>query len=150
MTAGYAAVRAEEARVGVRTAGFYTGFEPRVQRILQDARGLLDQCRQRGRPLAAYGAAAKGNTFLNALGATERDVHCVADLNPVKQGRLLPGSRIPVVSPEVLLAQQPDTVLILPWNIAAEVARDMAAIGRWGGRFATAIPTLRFFAAQTT
>ena len=66
----------------------------------------------------------------------------VADRNPAKQGRLLPGSRIPVVTPEELLAFRPDEVLILPWNIAPEVAGELRAIRAWGGRLLVAVPTL--------
>jgi SAM-dependent methyltransferase len=141
------AVRAEEATVGVASADFYRGFEPRVRRILDDFRAFLDETHAAGRRVLAYGAAAKGNTFLNALGAGPRDVACVADKSPAKQGRLLPGSRIPVVSPAALLARTPDYVVILPWNIADEVAGEMAAVGAWGGRFVTAIPALRIWEA---
>ena len=99
--------------------------------------------RAAGRTIAAYGAAAKGNTFLNAAGAGTADITMVADANPVKQGRLLPGSRIPIVSPEALLASKPDDVLILPWNIAPEIERKLAPMAEWGGRFVTAIPRLQ-------
>jgi SAM-dependent methyltransferase len=115
---GLAEVRAEESALGAR------------------AQGLR---------VAGYGAAAKGNTFLNALGAGPADLLCVGDKSPAKQGRLLPGSRIPVVSPEAVLAARPDLLTILPWNIAAEVAGELGAIRTWGGRFVTAIPELRVF-----
>lgn len=137
------AIRAEEATVGVGGTDFYRGFEPRVRRILDTFRAFLDEAHSTSRRVLAYGAAAKGNTFLNALGAGPRDIACVADKSPAKQGHLLPGSRIPVVAPDALLALKPEYLVILPWNIAAEVAGEMAAIGGWGGRFVTAIPALR-------
>lgn len=142
-----AAVQAEEAARGVGDAAFYAGFEPKVRGVLNAARGFLDRAHLAGQRVAGYGAAAKGNTFLNALGAGPDDLLLVADRNPAKQGHLLPGSRIPVVAPEAVFDARPEHLLILPWNIAAEVAAEMAGIGRWGGRFVVAIPALRSFGA---
>ena len=93
-----------------------------------------------GRRLAAYGAAAKGNTLLNSCGITASDVICVADRNPEKQGKLLPGSHIPVVSPEALAAERPDDVVILPWNLADEVAAELAPLRAAGTRLWVAVP----------
>ncbi|MBF9232926.1 class I SAM-dependent methyltransferase [Microvirga alba] len=135
------AIRAEEAAAGLDSPSFYDGFEPRVRAVLDAFRTYLDESRAAGRKVAAYGAAAKGNTFLNAVGATADDIALVADANPLKQGRLLPGSRIPIVSPDALLAAQPDDIVILPWNIAPEIMRNLSAKG-WKGRFVTAIPSL--------
>ena len=95
--------------------------------------------------VAAYGAAAKGNTFLNYCGTTARDLAFVADKSTAKQGKLLPGSHVPIVSPAELLARRPDYVVILPWNIKDEVASTMSAIRGWGGKFVIAIPELRIF-----
>lgn len=91
--------------------------------------------------MAAYGAAAKGNTFLNAAGVKADGILAVADRNPVKQGRLLPGSHIPVVSPEELLALAPDDILILPWNIAREIVESLRGAG-FRGRLLTAVPRM--------
>jgi SAM-dependent methyltransferase len=143
-----AAVTAEEAALGVGTAAYYTGFEPRVRHVLTAARALLDEARRAGTRVAGYGAAAKGNTFLNALGAGPRDLDFVADRNPAKCGRLLPGSRIPVVAPEEIFRRRPPLLWILPWNLSAEVASQMRGIGGWGGRFVVAIPALRVFGAE--
>ena len=98
--------------------------------------------RREERRIAAYGAAAKGNTFLNAAGVTARDIPMVADAGSAKQGRLLPGSRIPVVAPEALLDARPQEVLALPWNIADEIASVLAPMRAWGGRMVTAIPRI--------
>ena len=95
-----------------------------------------------GRKVAAYGAAAKGNTFLNAAHITAGDFLAVADLSPSKQGRLLPGSHIPVVAPQDLLALQPDEILILPWIIAPEITAQLRGAGFKGGLW-TAIPKMR-------
>lgn len=102
---------------------------------------LLEQ-KQRGRRVMAYGAAAKGNTLLNYAGVRPHLLEAVFDAAPSKQGRLLPGSHIPVRPPDDIARLRPDVLLILPWNIADEVRRQQAGIDAWGGRFAVAIPTL--------
>ncbi|WP_270934074.1 class I SAM-dependent methyltransferase [Falsiroseomonas oryzae] len=139
---GLLEVRAEEAARGLDAAGFYAGFQARVQAVLGDFRAWLWQARAAGRRIGAYGAAAKGNTFLNAVGATAGDIVAVADRSPAKQGRLLPGSRIPVVTPEALLALPLDDILVLPWNIGAEIAAQLRRDG-FRGRILTAVPAMR-------
>ena len=138
-----AEVEAKEVAAGVAGAALYLGFDARVRTVLAGFRAWLDAARREGRRVAAYGAAAKGNTFLNAGHVTHEDIVMVADRNPEKQGRLLPGSRVPIVSPEALIAARPDDVVILPWNIAAEVAGELAAIRAQGGRLWVAIPEMR-------
>jgi hypothetical protein len=135
-----AAVRAREAAAGIDGAALYRGFDAKVRGVLAGFRAWLAERRAAGRVVAAYGAAAKGNTFLNAGGFTAADLAMVADRNPEKQGRLLPGSRVPVVSPEALVAARPDDVVILPWNIAEEVARELRGLGP---RLWVAVPGMR-------
>ena len=89
---------------------------------------------------AAYGAAAKGNTFLNYCGATRDDIVEVYDANPAKQNRYLPGSHVPIRSPEAVRRTRPDYVVILPWNLKDEITRQLAFIADWGGRFVVASP----------
>jgi 2-polyprenyl-3-methyl-5-hydroxy-6-metoxy-1,4-benzoquinol methylase len=98
-----------------------------------------------GKSVAAYGAAAKGNTLLNYCGVRQDLVSYIVDRNPYKQGRYLPGSHIPVRPVEHVIETRPDYLLILPWNIADEIGSQMAAIREWGGRFVTAIPAVRVF-----
>jgi ABC-type Fe3+-hydroxamate transport system substrate-binding protein len=107
--------------------------------VLAAFKDWLTQCRAEGLRLGAYGAAAKGNTFLNAAGVTAADFIAVADRNPAKQNRVLPGSAIPIVSPEALLAMAPDAILILPWNLAGEISGQLRAAG-FKGRLAIALP----------
>jgi hypothetical protein len=135
-------VRAEEAARGLAGDVFYDGFEARVRTTLDEFRSWLAVARRAGRRIGAYGAAAKGNTFLNAAGITAGDIIAVADRSPAKQGRLLPGSRIPVVTPEALLAMPLDDILVLPWNIGAEIAGQLRA-GGFRGRILTAVPGMR-------
>jgi hypothetical protein len=92
--------------------------------------------------VAGYGAAAKGNTFLNAARVQAGDLVAVADVSPAKQGRLLPGSHIPVVALETVLAMAPDEILILPWNIASELAAHLRDAGFSGGIW-VALPEMR-------
>lgn len=106
-------------------------------------RAFLDEERAAGRRVVAYGAAAKGNTLLNYAGITPEQLAYVADRNPHKQGRLLPGTHIPVVDPAQIDADQPDVVLILPWNLASELTVQLDAVRSWGGRLVAAVPTLR-------
>ena len=105
-------------------------------------RFLID-CKRAGRRVAAYGAAAKGNTLLNFAGVRPDLLPYVVDASPHKQGRFLPGSRIPVRSPQALLDDRPDVVLILPWNLRDEIVAQLQPVRAWGGRFATAVPELR-------
>jgi hypothetical protein len=131
-----AKVEAAERLALLQSAAGYPGFQPRVAGVLD---GLRHHLRARPRRIAAYGAAAKGNTLLNAAGITKDDIAMVADRNPAKQGRLLPGSHIPVVAPEALAAYRPDEVLILPWNLASEITSALSTIS---GRRTIAIPAL--------
>ena len=98
-----------------------------------------------GKKVAAYGAAAKGNTFLNHCGVTNADIVCVYDRSREKQNHLLPGSHIPILAPERIGETRPDYLVILPWNLATEISGQMAKIRGWGGQFVTAIPQIRIF-----
>lgn len=135
------ALRDLEQCLGLGGDAFYRGFDERVRHVLDDFRNWMAESREQGRRVGAYGAAAKGNTFLNAAGVKADGILAVADRNPVKQGRLLPGSHIPVVSPEELLALAPDDILILPWNIAREIVESLRGAG-FRGRLLTAVPRM--------
>lgn len=136
------ALRALEHERGIDTDAFYRGFNARVNGVLQGFRTWLSNQTNNGRKVAAYGAAAKGNTFLNAAKVQMLDLLAVADLSSAKQGRLLPGSHVPVVAPEALLALQPDDILILPWNIAPEIVAQLRSAG-FKGNLWTAVPEMR-------
>ncbi|MBN8907464.1 MAG: methyltransferase domain-containing protein, partial [Rhodospirillales bacterium] len=120
----------------------YHGFSRKVAAVLEELRAFAATCHDQGRRLAAYGAAAKGNTLLNCAGLCAEDLVCVADRNPAKQGKLLPGSHVPVVTPEALIAARPDDLLILPWNIAPEIIREMQPLRAQGTRFWAMTPML--------
>lgn len=134
------ALRQTEAARGLDSDVFYAGFDAKVQQVLAGFRAWLKG--RAGRRVAAYGAAAKGNTFLNAAGAKASDLLAVADLSPAKQERLLPGSHVPVVSPAALLALEPDDILILPWNIAPEIVAQLREAGYHESLW-TAVPEMR-------
>jgi len=105
-------------------------------------RFLLDAKRD-GKTVAAYGAAAKGNTLLNYAGVKPDLLPFVCDAAPSKQGKLMPGSHIPILPPSALQEARPDYVLILPWNIADEVKRQLAGLAARGTQFVTAVPEVR-------
>jgi SAM-dependent methyltransferase len=131
-----------ESDLGMTTANYYKGFQARTDRIKNDLLTFLIEAGREGKRVAAYGAAAKGNTLLNYAGVRADLLPCVADRNPAKQGRYLPGSRIPVVSEERIKEERPDYVLILPWNIRDEISEQMAYAREWGARFVTAVPVM--------
>ena len=138
----------EEQRLGLRELSTYTGFQPRADRIKNDLLSfLIDQNRQ-GKSVAAYGAAAKGNTLLNYAGIKPDLLPYVCDAAPSKQGKLLPGSHIPVLNPDVLPKRRPDTVLILPWNIQEEVIGQLNFIRDWDGKFAVAVPEMKILPVE--
>jgi SAM-dependent methyltransferase len=132
----------EEQQAGVTQTEFYTHLQQQAIQIKHELLSFLLTCAAKGQTVAGYGAAAKGNTLLNFAGVRPDLLPYVVDKNPAKQGQHLPGSRIPILSPEHLLAQKPDFVLILPWNLQDEVMAQLAPVRAWGGRFVTAIPTL--------
>jgi SAM-dependent methyltransferase len=127
---------------GTFSEGYYRGFQARAERVKDDLLRFLLDARRDGLRVAGYGAAAKGNTLLNFAGVRRDLLPYVADRSPQKQGRFLPGSRIPIVSPEYLLSDRPDLVLVLPWNLRAELAEQLAAVRAYGGRLAVAVPSL--------
>ncbi len=138
-----AALLAEEQAAGLGGRAVYEAFQPRVDRIRADFLAFLLEQRRAGRTVAAYGAAAKGNTLLNYCGIKGAElIRFVADLSPHKQGRFLPGSHIPVLPPSAIDAQRPDYVVIFPWNLTEEVMAQLANVRGWGGRFVVAIPAL--------
>jgi hypothetical protein len=108
---------------------------------------FLAAVKREGKTVAAYGAAAKGNTLLNFCTVTPADIPLVADRSPHKQGKFLPGTHIPVVSPEALMRAQPDYVLILPWNLQAEIRQQLQRIRAWGGCFVTPVPLVHVYPA---
>jgi hypothetical protein len=133
-------LRAREAAAGLGDIETYRGFAPRVEAVRASFRAFLAAEKQAGRRLCAYGAAAKGNTFLNYCRATPDDIEAVFDASPAKQGRFLPGSHIPILNPAAVRDLMPDDLLILPWNLKDEIMGQMAFITDWGGRFVTASP----------
>ncbi|MGU3492727.1 methyltransferase domain-containing protein [Xanthobacteraceae bacterium A53D] len=139
---GVAKVRADEAAARLDEDAIYAGFQRRVTPIRDGLLAFLQAAKAEGRSVAAYGAAAKGNTLLNYCGVGTDLITYVVDRNPHKQGHLLPGSHLPVHAPEMLGETKPDYVLILPWNIKDEVVASNAVVREWGGRFVIAVPEL--------
>jgi len=137
-----AAIAAQEIAAGLASAKTFAAFAAKIVAIKRELLSFLIDAKSRGSVIAAYGAAAKGNTLLNFCGIRSDMVDFVADRNPAKQGRLLPGCRIPVVAPDAIKRAKPDYLMILPWNIKDEVIGQMAHIRDWGGRFVVPIPEL--------
>jgi SAM-dependent methyltransferase len=137
------ALRAAESAAGLDRIESYGGFTPRVEAVRASFRAFLAQAKGEGKRIAAYGAAAKGNTFLNYAGTTAEDIVAAFDANPAKQGRYLPGSHVPILSPGEVREVKPDYLLILPWNLKDEITQQLAFITEWGGRFVTASPETR-------
>jgi SAM-dependent methyltransferase len=139
-------VRAQESAAGLADLGTYLRFAERVENCRRSLLAFLAEAKREGKTVAGYGAAAKGNTLLNYCGVTPADISQVADRNPHKQSKFLPGTHIPVVSPEALLQSRPDYVLILPWNLQHEIRQQLQAITQWGGRFVTPVPEVHIYA----
>jgi SAM-dependent methyltransferase len=133
--------RAIELREREREAGYeelatYTGYGANVAADKRQILGFLIALKNQGRRVVGYGAPAKGNTLLNYCGLRRDFLDYTVDVSPYKQGHHLPGSRIPIRSPQALREDRPDVVVILPWNLREEIAREHAYIREWGGRFA--------------
>ena len=138
-----AALLAEERSRGLAAAEFYRGFARRVTGLKADLRALLARLKGEGRTIAAYGAAAKGSTLLNTFGIGRETLDFVADRSTHKQGRFMPGVRIPIVPPERLREAMPDYTLLLTWNFAEEILAQQAEYRARGGKFIVPIPDVR-------
>lgn len=132
-----------ETDAGMLTTSYYADFQDKTNRVKNDFIAFLLEARRRGKRVAAYGAAAKGNTLMNYAGIRPDLILFVADRNPAKQSKYMPGSRIPIVDESVLKNEKPDFVVILPWNLKHEVMRQLDYIRAWGGLFVIAVPELR-------
>lgn len=138
------ALLGEETRRGMQRLETYLAFQPRAERIKNDLLTFLIAQKRAGKTVAAYGAAAKGNTLLNFAGVRADLLPYVCDQAPSKQGKFMPGSHIPILAPSRLAADPPDFALILPWNIAQEVRDQNMALTDRGVQFFSAVPELRF------
>ena len=132
----------EEDAIGIQTEKYYLAFQVHAEKVKDDFVNFLSGARRQGQTVAAYGAAAKGNTLMNFAQLGADLIQYVVDKNPAKQGKFMPGSHIPIVSPEALQSQRPDYLIILPWNIADEVKQQNAALAELGTQFVTAVPKL--------
>ena len=145
VTARVAAMLGIEGAAGMRRAGFYQAFQARCESVKNGLLSFLVEQKRLGKRVAAYGAAAKGNTLLNYAGVRPDLLPYVVDASPHKQGRWLPGSRIPVLSVEHLWRERPEFIVVLPWNLCDEIVTQLHAARHWGARFVTAVPQLRVF-----
>ena len=132
----------KEESAGMRTAAYYSGFQGKTEKVKDDFVVFLIDAKRQGKSVAAYGAAAKGNTLMNFAGIRPDLIRFVVDKNPAKQGKFMPGSRIPIVGVERLRNEHHDYVVILPWNLREEIMQQLAYIEEWGGKFVTAVPSL--------
>lgn len=137
-----AALLARELAAGMHTTAYYDDLQQRAETVKRNLVTFLTEQKAAGRSVAAYGAAAKGNTLLNFAGITADQLGFVCDAAPSKIGLYLPGSYIPILSPAALKERCPDFVLILPWNIKDEIMAKHSYIAQWGGRFVLAQPAL--------
>ena len=130
----------EEHELGMDGFAYYAGFARRVEGIRDRLQELLGGLKARGASVAGYGAAAKGTILLNYVGIGPETLEYVVDRNQFKQGKWIPGVRLPILAPETLIERQPDYVLILPWNFQEEIVGQQAAYVERGGRFIVPIP----------
>lgn len=137
-------VRLDESNARLDALDTYRGFQARVEAVKDGLLRFLLQAKLDGLQVVAYGAPAKGNTLLNYCGVKRDLIQYTVDASPHKQGKWLPGTRIPVHGPDRLKETRPDVVLILPWNLAGEITAQHAYIKDWGGRFVVAIPAVEW------
>jgi SAM-dependent methyltransferase len=136
----------KEKELGVTNLSYYQGFQANVDAIKYQVWNFLINAKREGKKVIGYGAAAKGNTLLNYAGVKGNDlISFVVDASPYKQGKFLPGSRIPVVGKNEIEAYQPDYILIFPWNLKTEIAAQLDYCKSWGAKFVVFVPELSIF-----
>lgn len=133
----------KEAAKGMRELAYYDHFQQQALTIKLDITEFLIDQKRAGKKVAAYGAAAKGNTMLNYCGIKSDLIEFVVDANPHKQNKFLPASHIPVVNEQYLKDAKPDFVIIFPWNLKDEITKQLSYIKDWGGKFVVAVPHLQ-------
>jgi len=141
-SAAVARVLAEEAAAGLDTVEGHAGFAATVARVKADLLEFLVHASREGATVAGYGAPGKGNTLLNHCGIRADLLPFTVDLNPHKQGLFLPGSHIPILAPDAIAEARPDYVVVLPWNLRAEISEQLAYVHEWGGHLVFPIPRL--------
>ena len=132
-----------ESLAGMLNAAYYSDFQTKAEQVKNGLLVFLLQAKRNGKSVAAYGAAAKGNTLMNFAGIRPDLISFVVDRNPAKQGKFMPGSRIPIWAETEITKRRPDYVVILPWNLRNEVMTQLHYIKGWGGQFVTAVPSLQ-------
>ncbi|MCZ8183117.1 MAG: class I SAM-dependent methyltransferase [Beijerinckiaceae bacterium] len=136
------AMLAREEAAGMKRVDYYATFQKQAEAVKDGIVAFLIEAKRKGLRVGAYGAAAKGNTLMNFAGIRPDLVPYVVDRAAAKQGKFMPGSRVPIVDEAHLWNDRPDLVLILPWNIRQEVMEQLAGIREWGGKFVVAVPRL--------
>lgn len=134
---------AEEKEFGLDNIKTYQHFSPAIAALRLELLDFIIQIKKSGKTIAGYGAPAKGNTLLNYCGISSDFLPFTVDKNPYKQGRYLPGTRIPVVHPDKIKEEKPDYLLLLPWNLKNEIMTQMNPIKEWGGKFVIPVPHLQ-------
>jgi C-methyltransferase C-terminal domain len=134
---------AEERSAGLNDISSYSNFSEQVNKTKLDLLRFLIDVKRAGKKIVGYGAPAKGNTLLNFCGIRSDIIDYTVDRSPQKQGMFLPGTHIPIASPEKIFESKPDYVLILPWNLRDEIAAQMSGIAAWGGKLVVPIPEVR-------
>lgn len=132
----------KEEILGMRTPGYYNGFQFKTEKVKDDFLSFLLEAKREGKTVAAYGAAAKGNTIINFAGIRPDLIKFVVDRNPAKQGKFMPGSRIPIVSEELLMKEKPNYIVILPWNLKTEISAQLDYANNWKVQFVVVVPKL--------
>ncbi len=140
-------LKSKEIDLGLDRIETYISFGEKVKETKRKLLNFLLTAKAEGKSIAGYGAPAKGNTLLNYCGIGHDFIDYTVDRNPHKQGLFLPGTHIPILSPDEISETKPDYLLILPWNLKEEIMEQMAFIGEWGGQFVVPIPTVLVYAA---
>jgi cyclopropane fatty-acyl-phospholipid synthase-like methyltransferase len=142
-------IKNREQEFGLLNLGVYQSFQKNIDRVKQEFLSYLFEQKRMGKKIVAYGAAAKGNTFLNYCGIKGTNlIDFVVDVSPHKQGKYLPGSHIPIVSEQEICEEKPDIIVVLPWNIADEISEQLSYVKKWSCKFVLAIPELKIYAPK--
>jgi SAM-dependent methyltransferase len=136
-------LKEREKEFGLQDLDIYLNFQTEADTVTQNLLQFLNEQKQQGKKVGAYGAAAKGNTLLNYANVKTDLVSFVCDAAPSKQGKFMPGSHIPILHPSALSEQKPDWVLILPWNLEKEIVKQQSQVKEWNGKFLVSLPELR-------